>query len=326
MRLPTHYDSDRMRFVNLTSRVIATAALCASLLALPVPNAAAAPICPGAGQPPVLVASIPGASLEGVTVDAQGRLYTTDFNTNRIYRVDRPGAPAYPIATLPGTAGALAWAPDGTLLASYSNPSVVIGDLTRPGAIARVDVNNGSVSPIASGLSAANGMDVARDGVIYATNDFGDLVGRVFPNGAVQPDWARLPSANGAVLSSDDAYLYVSRTFANPGVSRIPLANPGAPESLVTFGGGDVLMAADGLTLDSRDRPIVPADISGQILRVDGPNQFCVLATGLPLSSVVTYGRSGAGFADGRLFRAGFDGNIYEIPGGFDPAARTATP
>jgi gluconolactonase len=293
------------------------------------PRSVAAPVCPGAGQPPVLVARVPGAALEGLTVDPGGRLYTTDLVSGRVYRVDAPGAAAVPVATVPGGsgAGALAWAPDGTLLVGYgADPRVLLGDVLRPGAIAKLDTATNRLTPFVGGLSAANGMDVARDGTIYATNDFGQLVGRVLPNGAVAADWARFPSANGAVLGTDDAYLYVSRTFVNPGVSRIPVANPGAPESLLTFAGGDVIAAPDGLTLDSQDRPVVPTNAAGQIIRIDGPNAFCVLAQGLPSSSVVTYGRGPSGFAQGRLFRAGFDGAIYEIPGGFDPSARAATP
>ena len=307
----------------------AAAVLAAGVLSVfSATEASAAPVCPGAGQAPVLVGSVPGAALEGVTVDPAGRLYTTDLLSGRIFRIDAPGAPAIPVATVPpgNSAGALAWLPDGSLIVGYSSPAVLIGDATRPASIARVDLRTGGVAPFASGLSAANGLAVAKDGSIYATNDFGSLVGRVAPNGAVQPNWASIPSANGAALTSDGAYLYVSGTFANQGVSRIPIANPGAPERVVTFGGADIIKAADGLTLDSRNRPIVPTDISGEILRVDGPGQTCSLASGLPVSSVVTYGRGTGGFSNGRLFRAGFDGNIYEIPGGFDPNARTAAP
>ncbi|MCX5043775.1 SMP-30/gluconolactonase/LRE family protein [Aldersonia sp. NBC_00410] len=301
----------------------------AAATVISAPTVAAAPICPGAGQPPVLVARVPGAALEGLTIDPSGRLYTTDLFTGRVYRVDAPGAAAVPIATVPGGtgAGALAWAPDGTLLVGYgADPRVLLGDTLRQASIAKLDVATGNLTPFVTGLSAANGMDVARDGTIYATNDFGQLIGRVYPNGVVQADWGRFPSANGAVLGADDRYLYVSRTFVNPGVSRIPTANPGAPESLLTFGGTDVFAAPDGLTLDSQDRPIVPTNAGGQVIRIDAPNQFCVLASGLPLSSVLSYGRGTGGFGQGRLFRAGFDGAVYEIPGGFDPGARTATP
>ncbi|MBJ8343633.1 SMP-30/gluconolactonase/LRE family protein [Antrihabitans sp. YC2-6] len=284
----------------------------------------AAPICPGAGRGAVVVGRIAGA-IEGATVDPGGRMYVTDAAGGRILRIDAPGAAPVQIATVPG-AGALAWAPDGALLVGFGDPRILLGDALRPGGVARVDVGTGAVTPIAGGLSAANGMDVARDGTIYATNDFGNLVGRVSPNGAVQADWASLPSANGAVLSSDDAFLYVARTFANPGVSRIPTGNPGAPESVLNLGGAEALSAPDGLTLDARDRPVVPLNLAGQIIRVDAPNQYCVLASGVAMSSVLTYGRGSGGFAEGRLFRGGFDGTILEIPGGFDPGATTAAP
>ena len=84
------------------------------------------------------------------------------------------------------------------------------------------------------------------------------------------------------------------------------------------LGGTDVIGAPDGLVLDSRNRPIVPANLLGEIWRVDGPNQYCALATGLPTSSSLAYGKGSSGFSEGRLFRVGFDGAIYEIPGGFD--------
>ena len=308
--------------------VATTALITAALSVVSAPAAQAAAVCPGAGQAPVLVARVPGAALEGLTVDPAGRLYTTDLISGRLFRIDRPGAAAVPVATVPnGGGGALAWTPDGTLLVGYgADVRVLVGDVVRAASIGKFNPATGSLTPFVTGLSAANGLAVAGNGTIYATNDFGALVGRVFPNGAVQPDWASLPSANGAVLGNDDTYLYVARTFANPGVSRIPINNPGAPQTLVAFGGLDIIAAADGLTLDSQNRPIVPTDISGEILRVNGPNQFCALASGLPASSVVSYGRSDSGFSKGRLFRAGFDGNIYEIPGAFDPNAITAAP
>ncbi|MFC7448585.1 SMP-30/gluconolactonase/LRE family protein [Rhodococcus daqingensis] len=303
-----------MRFVRSVKIASVGVAVAAAVALLSAPQAGAAPLCPGAGRAPVLVGRAPGAAIEGAAVDGAGRLYLTDLRSNRVLRIDRPGAPAVPIATVPGPmGGGLAFAPDGGLLVGYGDARVLVGDVARPAGIVKVDVGTGAVHPFASGLSAANGLAVTRDGTVYATNDLASLVGRVLPNGVVQPDWAVLPSANGAALSGDDRYLYVSRTFANPGVSRIPLANPAAPESLVDFGGADVFAAPDGLVLDAAGRPIVPTDVSGEILRVDGPNRYCALAGGLPGSSVLAVGNGGTGFSAGRLFRAGFDGDIYEI-------------
>jgi gluconolactonase len=285
---------------------------------------AAQPVsCPTA-QAPVLVADTQGVAVEGAVVDNQGRLYVTDLGGGRVLRFDKPGSAFTVVTTLPGASGggALALEPDGTLLVgSGADLRVLLGDTLKPGAISRVNVDTGALTKIADGLSAADGMAVAKNGTIYATNDFGSLVGRVTPDGRVQSDWASFPSANGAVLSKDDKYLYVSRTFWNPGVSRIPVAHPDKPESLLDLEFPHTFDAPDGLTLDSADRPIVPTDISGEILRIERPGVTCVLATGITASSVVVYGKSRTGFAAGHLFRAGFDGKIYEIPAAFDAAA-----
>ncbi|MFW0791649.1 SMP-30/gluconolactonase/LRE family protein [Gordonia sp. CPCC 205333] len=307
----------------------ATALGTALALATGFSPTAGAAVCAGAGQPARLVGVVPGAALEGLTVDTAGRLYTTDLLSGNVFRINRPGARAVPIARVPGGsgAGALAWTPGGTLLVGYgADARVIAGDSLRHASIARVNIRTGVLRPWVTGLSAANGMATARNGIVYATNDFGNLIGKVYPNGAVRGAWGSLPSANGAVLGRGDQFLYVSRTFANPGVSRISTRNPRIVQSLVTFGGGDATSAPDGLTLDSRDRPIVPLNTGGRIIRVTSPGRYCTLASGLPLSSVVSYGQGKQGFSAGHLYRAGFDGRIYEIPGGYDSRAVTAAP
>lgn len=311
------------RAVGVAAALTVAAGLVSAAVDAP---ASAAPACAGGAAPARLVGVVPGAALEGLTVDAGGRLYTTDLVSGRVFRLDAPGARPVPVATVPGNtgAGALAWTPDGTLLVGYgADPRVLIGDALRAASIARLDVRTGALRPWVGGLSAANGMDVAGSGNVYATNDFGNMVGRVAPNGRVSANWGSIPSANGAVLSRDDRWLYVSRTWVNPGVSRISTTNPRQQQSLLRTAFTD---GPDGLTLDAQGRPVVPFNGSGQIVRITSPGRYCVLASGLPTSSVVTYGRSDRGFAAGRLYRAGFDGRIYEIPSGFDRGSVAAFP
>jgi gluconolactonase len=299
-----------------------TAATTAATSAATTAAATAATACP-AIQAPVQVGDT-GVALEGAVVDGAGRLYVTDLFGGRILRFDRPGGPYTVVATLPDKSGggALALLPDGTLIVgSGADARVFLGDILKPGAIHKVDVTTGKLTTIATGLSAANGLAVAADGTIYATNDFASLIGKVSPDGKVNSSWTSFPSANGAVLSADGRYLYVSRTFWNPGVSRILVARPQQVESLLDLTGIHTTDAPDGLTLDSAGRPVVPANAAGYIFRIERKGVTCTLATGLGLSSVVVYGKGSSGFSAGHLYRAGFDGKIYEIPSGFDPGA-----
>lgn len=317
-----------------TSRTTMKRLLCASaavvaagaLSTLQPAGAHAAPICGGPGGGPRLVGVVPGAALEGLTVDAAGRAYTTDLLSGQVYRIDRPGAAALPIVQVPGSAGGLAWAPDGALLVGYGPAaSVPVGDAARAYSVGRINIATTAFRPWAHGLSASNGLDVAGNGIVYATNDFAAQIGRVYPNGFVQPNWGVVPSANGAVLGKGDRWLYVSRTFVNPGVSRVSTADPRIVQSLLDLG-GNITAGPDGLTLDAQDRPVVPFNGSGEIVRINTPGSYCVLASGLPRSSVLSYGRGPRGFAAGHLYRAGFDGRVYEIPRGFDPGSTAAIP
>ena len=280
------------------------------------------PAC-AADQPRQVYVGTINTAIEGAVVDQQGRLYVTDLLGGRVIRFDAPGAAAKTVAVLPGRSGggALAVEPDGTVIVGGgADPRVFLGDLLRPGYISRLNPDTGALTQIARNLSAANGLAVTADDTIYATNDFGGQIGRRLPSGVVQPEWAPFLSANGAVLSKDDQYLYVSRTFVNAGVSRVSIATRKA-QSLLTLKGTDGFAAPDGLTLDSQDRPVVPLNTGGEIIRINAPNQACKLASGLGSSSVVVYGKGTTGFSAGRLFKAGFDGKIYEIPSAYDAGA-----
>lgn len=179
-------------------RAVAAGALLAGVVSVAAPQtASAAPVCPGAGQPPVLVGRVPGAALEGVAVDGGGRLYTTDLISGRVFRLDAPGAPAVPVATVPGGsgAGALAWASDGSLLVGYgADARVLLGDILRPGAIAKLNTATGALTPFVSGLSAANGLDVDAAGTAYATNDFGTQIGGCSPTAGSNRTGRRCPA------------------------------------------------------------------------------------------------------------------------------------
>lgn len=145
----------------------------ALLAAPPVASATSIRDC-AAGQPRQTPVGSIGAAIEGAVVDRSGRLYVTDLLGGRVVRFDAPGAAPRTVATLPGRSGggALALEPDGTVIVGGgADPRVFLGDVLRPGYVSRLDPDTGALTQIARGFSAANGLDVAADGTIYATND-----------------------------------------------------------------------------------------------------------------------------------------------------------
>lgn len=312
----------RSRARSVAISTLAAAGVAGAVTAPPA-SATSFRACASDQPRPVQVGSI-GAAIEGAVVDRGGRLYVTDLFGGRIVRFDAPGAAPKTVAVLPGRSGggALALEPDGTVIVGGgADPRVFLGDVLRPGYVSRLNPETGALTQIARGFSAANGLAVTTDGTIYATNDFGELVGRRLPDGRVQAGWARIPSANGAALDRAERYLYVGRTFVNAGVSRIPLDAPARPERLLTLQPADAFAAPDGLTLDAQDRPVVPLNAAGEVIRIDAPGQACRLARGLQTPSLAFYGKGDRGFSAGHLYTAGFDGKIHEIPAGFDAGA-----
>lgn len=106
--------------------------------------------------------------------------------------------------------------------------------------------------------TALEGITVDPAGRAFVADLVSGQVFRIDAPGAPAVPIAKVPPAErvrrpGSRTAA--SYLYVSRTFTNPGVSRIPTDAPWAPQSLLDLSGGDVLAAAEGLTLDSAERP-----------------------------------------------------------------------
>ena len=298
-----------------------TAAAFIAATAISAPNTQAAADCPGAGQSAVQVGAVSGA-VEGLIVDSQGRAYATDLvsgqscgsmprrpcgshrhraqRRRRCARLDprrhtasrlRRGRPGR--HRRPGPAGGH----------RRGRPRYRCGDTVR------------------LGLSAANGMDVAADGTVYATNDFGNLVGRVSPNGAVQADWRGSPAPTVPCARHRRRIPLYLTHFRQPW--RQPDTHRESRRTTIAVGPvrHRHLRYTRRADLDSQNRPVVPFNLSGRIVRIDSPGRYCVLGTAAPSTSVVTYGRGTTGFSAGRLFAATFTGAIYEIPGAFDSNA-----
>ncbi|MGW6691615.1 SMP-30/gluconolactonase/LRE family protein [Streptomyces sp. NPDC054961] len=306
---------------GMTAAVVLAAA--AGVFA-PTP-AYAAPACDAvASGPPVPVAHLPDW-VESIAVDARGRMFATAYFTGRVYRVDAPGSAPVPLTGNVGANGGIVVRGDGRLLVGTGNDLVhsLTGDALPVSKLLLVDPESGGVTPYASGLGGIDGVALAPDGTVYTTTLGGRNIGRVTPDGRVDPAWARVPQANGIAVSPDGTEVYVVQTTIAPGLYRIPVAAPAHPQRWISADASNALALPDGLTLDGRGRPLIATHAAGQIWRAEGTS-LCSVESGLYLSTQITYGHGERGFSAGKLYRAGVDGKVYEVPGGAEhPAPST---
>ncbi|MER5889640.1 SMP-30/gluconolactonase/LRE family protein [Streptomyces sp. NPDC001941] len=303
-------------------RVLIPLAVTAS--ALVAAPAQAAPACADRGEgAPVEVARVPDWA-ESIAVDAAGRMFVTGLYGGRVYRIDAPGRTPVPLTGNIGANGGVVVRPDGRLLVGTGNDVLhsVTGDFLPVSELLLVDPETGASSTYASGLGGIDGVALAPDGTVYTTTLGGRGIGRVTPDGRVTPVWAKVAQPNGIAVSPDGRAVYVVQTTVAPGLYRIPVDDPGHPSRLVSAGPADVLALPDGLTLDRAGRPLIATHASGQVWRVEGVEEgagaprLCAVESGLHLSTQLVYGRGAGSFAAGRLYRAGVDGRILEVPAG----------
>ncbi|MFB9590188.1 SMP-30/gluconolactonase/LRE family protein [Streptomyces racemochromogenes] len=299
---------------------VAAAVLAAATAAPAGPAQAAARCAPGApAAAPVRVAQLPDW-VESIAVDGRGRMFATAYFSGRVYRIDAPGSAPVALTGDVGANGGIVVREEGQLLVGTGNDLAhsLTGDLFPTSRLLRVDPDSGAVRTYASGLGGIDGVALAPDGTVYTTTLGGRNIGRVTPDGRVDPAWARVPQPNGIAVSPDGGEVYVVQTTVAPGLYRIPVGDPAHPRLWVSAGLFDALALPDGLTLDGRGRPLVATHAAGEIWRVED-GRLCSVESGLPLSTQIAYGHGDRGFSAGRLYRAGVDGTVYEVPGGAEP-------
>ncbi|MFI6684224.1 SMP-30/gluconolactonase/LRE family protein [Streptomyces sp. NPDC050485] len=288
---------------------------------MPAP-AYAAPACDATvSAPPVQVAHIPDW-VESIVVDRRGRMFATAYFTGRVYRMDAPGSTPVSLTGNVGANGGIVVRDDGQLLVGTGNDLVhsLSGDVLPISRLLLVDPESGQVTTYASGLGGIDGVALAPDGTVYTTTLGGRNIGRVTPDGRVEPAWAQVPQPNGVAVSPDGKQVYVIQTTIAPGLYRIPVDDPSHPRRWISAAPSDALAFPDGLTLDRRGRPLIATHAAGQIWRAEG-GSLCAVESGMYLSTQITYGHGDRGFSAGKLYRSGVDGKIYEVPAGAEPSA-----
>jgi sugar lactone lactonase YvrE len=253
--------------------------------------------------------------LESIAFDARGRLLFTDIVRAKLMVIDRRGARPRALADVPAPGG-IALLPGDRALVGSGN---TIDNGRAAPAVGRaklllVDLRTGRTRTYATGLSMANGVVRARDGTVYASDDFAPSLDRVSRRGVVRRAWSTVPASNGLALDRRGRYLYVNISFDRTRIVRIDVRDPRRVRTVAAPPAAESAALLDGLAFDARGRLAAAAYAAGEIWRVKGRG-FCAVARGLPGATAVARGQRGRGFSPSGLYATTARGLLVELPG-----------
>lgn len=301
--------------------------LAMALLAAPAPSAASPVSHPPCGDPAVVSVFASGQGvLENLLFDGAGRLLVSGDGALWSYA---PNGSRTQVA--PGVGGGLALGRDGLLYAGALNSAAESALRTHRASVWRFT----SLAPAehevhATGFDMANGLAFDAAGNLYVSNDLGDAIVRVAPEGTWAP-WAEVYSANGLVVDDAAGVLYAATTFDQSSrIYAVSLADPSDVRLVAELSVGALTLRPGAHVPSALDAPVVPkglddmtmgadgrlyvaANLAGEVLRVDpASGSACVLVSGLQNPSSLRFAR-GFGGHDGALFVTGFDGTLKVV-------------
>jgi sugar lactone lactonase YvrE len=129
-------------------------------------------------------------------------------------------------------------------------------DLTSPhGRFLRVDPATGTVTTLATGFGAPNGIAQDRHRNLYVSDSFAGTITRVAPDGSSSAIWSSDPlllpapefpfGANGLAFDRNQRFMYVANTSTRR-ILRIPVLPDGSAGPAQIFADGDTLNQRDG--------------------------------------------------------------------------------
>lgn len=301
----------------MSARSIAALATAAAFALAAAAAAPAAALDDCAEQPKVRVLHSGDGVLESIAVDRRGRVFFTDSTNGQLLRLREDGRPPRVLASGIEGPGGIAFA-GGKVLVGFGNSLAQAGDgiLSPEAGLYAVDPRSGKRTTYVEGLQMANGVTRAG-GSIFASTDFGTGIDRVTSR-KVELEWATLESPNGLVPDARGKSLFAAQTFTTPAVMRVPLDDPEAMRPwYVNEAAEDAGAGLDGLARGDGNTLYVTANGAGEVWRIDGRDDACVLAQRDPFPlgpSAAAFGR-GHGIPPSSLLVTTFGGELLQIRG-----------
>lgn len=269
------------------------------------------PDCPGVGAVKVLLEK--QGALESLAFDTSGRLLFSDIASSKLLRLDQPaGTPVTVASGISFPGGVVVTGARDAYIGTGNGPINGLLPSLGGAGIAHVNLGDGSVKQVITGLSMSNGVVRASDGTFYASDDLAKSLDRVLPDGTVQRTWLKLNS-NGLALSKDEKTLYVNQMLPAKilAVDRATSAVRVLAEAPATR----TWTWLDGLAIDDAGTLYVVAYWGGEIWRLDPKDgSMCLLAKGLSMPAAVAVGKAGSGYAASSIYVTTHSGRLHEVP------------
>jgi len=294
-------------------RLIAATSLVATALVALAPASSQAAACPAWKKSTQAKGY---GTLENLAFDGQGGLLLSETSATGapggIRRLSAAGVRSTVVAPVTSPGGLVV---DGRTLYFTSGNGIASGAFSKAdGAISRVDLDSGAVTPVATGLVMPNGMTRLPGGDLVVSRDLGKgSMTRVTANGAKSPFAPAATSTNGMAVDAARGLFYVDSTFnAKTEISVVDLGS-GAVVRRIGIPGFGPLNSADDLTLGADGNLYVALNLAGKVVRVNpATGAQCTIATGIPLVSSVRFG-AGPGWDAGSLYATSFTGSVTRL-------------
>jgi gluconolactonase len=206
---------------------------------------------------------------EGIAMCPNGKLYVSENDSGKVWLIAGENDLKVYVEGLGHLAG-LACGPDNALYI----------DEYLPGAVTRVvedKKGKKTVTKIAEGLKAPNGVVVMKDNTVLVSETDGARVTMIAPGGATETLSDGITFANGMVLNDDESVVYVAAT--TPGrIYAVPLIGENKGKKTVFAKG---VQMVDGITRDPAGNMYACLYATGQIVRIAPDGTKTTIATGL---------------------------------------------
>ncbi|HET6154002.1 MAG TPA: SMP-30/gluconolactonase/LRE family protein [Marmoricola sp.] len=302
------------------SRALTASLLASSAGALLVPTAATAMPAPAGAIACAAWTKTPLASgyptLENLAFDGHGSmLLSADPATGNgaLLRLSATGLKTTVVPKINAPGGLVV---DGRSVYVNTGNSLVSGAFAKAdGTLAKVDLDTGVVSTLATGLVMPNGLIRLPGGDFVVSRDLGKgPMTRITAAGAKSAFEPVATSTNGMAVDAARRRFYVDSTFnLKTVISVFDLADPAAAPRTITVPGLGPANSADDLTLGPDGFLYVALNVAGKVIRIDPDSGAqCTIARGIPFVSSVRFG-AGPGWDTSSLYATSFRGTVTRL-------------